>query len=279
VTGTLAGIHVVSTAVNVPGPVAAGILRDMGAAVVKVEPPAGDPLSYAAPHWYAELCAGIEVLRLDLKSPEGRGRIDDLLTRADVLVTATRPASLQRLGLSWPDLHARHPRLCHVGILGYAAPRENVAGHDLTYQAEAGLVEPPAMPRTLIADLAGAQRVVIAALDLLLARERTGEAGHAQIALAECASLFAEPLQRGLTTSIGPLGGADAAYNVYPAREGWLAVAALEPHLRAALASELDADIDDRAALARVLGNRSALDWERWADARGLPLAAVRFPR
>lgn len=253
------------------------MLRDMGATVVKVEPPGGDPLSRAAPVWYAGLCAGMEVLRLDLKSSEGRGRVDDLLARADVLITATRPASLQRLGLSWSDLHCRHRRLCNVAIVGYAAPRQDVAGHDLTYQAEAGLVTPSAMPRTLIADLAGAQRVVIAALDLLLARERGREAGYAEVGLAECASLFAEPLRHGLTSPTGLLGGAAAAYSIYPTRDGWVAVAALEPQFRAALARELRVDVDDRAALTRVLGENSALEWERWADARGLPLVAVRW--
>ncbi len=275
-TATLAGIRVVSTAVNVPGPVAAGMLRDRGATVVKVEPPAGDPLSRAAPAWYAALCAGLEVLRLDLKSSEGRGRLDDLMAHADILITSSRPASLQRLALSWPDLHACHPRLCHVSIVGFAAPRQDVAGHDLTYQAEAGLVTPPAMPGTLIADLAGAQGAVSAALDLLFARERTGEAGCAQVALADCASLFAEPLRHGLTSSTGPLGGSDAAYNIYPTREGWIATAALEPQFRAALARELSVDVSDRSALTRLLGTKTALEWQRWAADRDLPFAAVR---
>lgn len=275
-TRTLTGIRIVTTAVNIPGPVAASMLRDMGATVVKVEPPAGDPLSSVAPSWYASLCAHMEVVKIDLKSTEGRGHLDELLEHADVLITASRPASLQRLGLSWPDLHTRHPRLCSIAITGYAAPRQDVAGHDLTYQAAAGLVTESTMPRTLIADLSGAQCVVIAALELLFARERRGESGHEEIALAERARVFAEPLRQGLTPSGGPLGGSDAAYKIYPARDGWVAVAALEPHLRAALARELSVDVDDPSALARVLGERSALEWERWADERGLPLAAVR---
>jgi alpha-methylacyl-CoA racemase len=65
VTAALAGFRVVSIAVNVPGPVAANMLRDIGADIVKVEPPNGDLLSRAAPSWYAALCEGIEVLRLD----------------------------------------------------------------------------------------------------------------------------------------------------------------------------------------------------------------------
>jgi crotonobetainyl-CoA:carnitine CoA-transferase CaiB-like acyl-CoA transferase len=273
---TLRGIHVVSTAVNVPGPVAVGSLRDLGATVVKIEPPGGDPLSSLAPAWYASLCGGIEVMRLDLKSDDGRGAADDLLTRADLLVTSSRPSSLQRLGLSTRDLRDRHRRLCHVAIVGYPDPDQEVAGHDLTYQAASGLLNPPAMPRTLIADLSGAQRVVIAALDLLFARERRGDGGYVEVALADCASLFAEPIRYGLTTSTGALGGAYAGYNIFPARDGWVAVAALEPQFRAVLARDLGVAVEDRAALTRVLSERPAVEWERWANARDLPVVAVR---
>lgn len=274
-TTTLQGVRIVSTAVNIPGPVAASILRDMGAIIVKVEPPNGDPLSMMASRWYAELSAGMEVKRLDLKSESGRAQMDEMLTSSDLLLTSSRPSSLERLGLAWRDVHSRHPRLCSVAIVGYAAPGEDVAGHDLTYQANVGLVMPPAMPRTLIADLGGAQRAVIAALELLFARERTGEGGCVQVSLAESARLFAEPVRHGLSESTGVLGGADAAYNLYAASDGWVAVAALEPQFRSALARELGVIVDDREALARVLRERSAQDWERWGIARGLPIAAV----
>ena len=273
---TLHGIRIVSTAVNVPGPVAAALLRDKGAALVKVEPPEGDPLSQWAPGWYAELCAGIDVERLDLKSADGRERLDGLLAPADLLITSSRPGSLQRLGLAWSDLHARHARLCQVAIAGYAPPRENLAGHDLTYQAEVGLLTPPGMPAALVADLSGAQRAVAEALDLLFARERSGVPGYAEVALADCAALFAEPLRHGLTSPTGLLGGACATYAVYPARDGWIAVAALEPHFRAALARELGLDVENRSALATAFMEKSAVGWQQWAETRGLPLHAVR---
>ena len=272
----LDGLRIVTTAVNVPGPVAAAALRDLGAAISKVEPPGGDPLAAAAPAWYAALCNGVEVVRLDLKDGGGRRRLAERLATADLLITATRPASLQRLGLSWPDVHVAHPRLCYVAIVGYAAPRQDVAGHDLTYQTDAGLVTPPAMPRTLIADLAGAQRTVIAALDLLLARERRGEAGYIEVALSDAASLFAEPFRYGLTAPGGWLGGGWPAYNIYPAREGWVAVAALETHFRVGLARALGVNLDDRDALATKFSEQTADEWEHWALERGLPLAAVR---
>jgi alpha-methylacyl-CoA racemase len=276
VTTTLQGIRIVSTAVNIPGPVATSILRDMGAAIVKVEPPNGDPLSRIAAQWYAELSAGMEVIRVNLKSDRGRAQLDQILTTTDVLLTSSRPSSLERLGLAWREVHSRHPRLCSVAIVGHAAPLQDVAGHDLTYQANVGLVTPPAMPRTLIADLAGAQRAVIVALELLFARERTGEGGYVEVSLTDSARLFAEPVRHGLTGSTGPLGGADAVYNLYSTRDGWVAVAALEPQFHAALARELGVPVDDRAVLTRALSERSALEWERWAIARGLPIAAVR---
>jgi len=275
---TLEGIRVVTTAVNVPGPVAVAMLRDKGATVVKVEPPGGDPLSRWAPRWYSELCAGIDVLRLDLKSPDNRGRLDALLASADLLITSTRPRSLQRLGLAWIDLHTRHARLCHVAIVGYTPPHEDRSGHDLTYQAEAGLLTPPGLPVTLVADLSGAQRTVVEALDLLFARERGGAAGRADVALADCATLFAEPLRHGLTASAGLLGGGCPAYGIYPARDGWVAVAALEPQFRAALARLLEVDVENRAALAGALREKPASEWQQWAETHDLPVHVVNMP-
>lgn len=272
----LSGIQVLTTAINVPGPVAAKALRDMGATVVKVEPPAGDLLARGAPTWYRELHEGVEVHTVNLKSEEGRERLHAWLHHADLLITATRPASLHRLGLSWHALHAKYPRLCHVAVVGYPAPRHDDGGHDLTYQADAGLLAPPSMPRTLIADLAGAQRVVSAALALLLARERGGASGHQEIALSDAAGVFAAPLRHGLTTTTGWLGGATPTYGIYPARDGWIALAALEPHFRDTLAKALAVDIDDRQALSRAFAERSADEWERWTIEHGVPLAAVR---
>src|SRR6185503_19199255 len=87
-------------------------------------------------------CQGQTVLRLDLKSADGRAQLDELLAQADLLLASFRPSALQRLGLDWESLHARHPRLCFVGIIGYAAPFEERTGHDLTYQGDLGLLRP-----------------------------------------------------------------------------------------------------------------------------------------
>jgi crotonobetainyl-CoA:carnitine CoA-transferase CaiB-like acyl-CoA transferase len=274
----LRGVAVVSLAANVPGPVACARLRALGARVVKVEPPAGDPLEAYSASWYRELAEGHEVLRLDLKDPAGRGMLDELLAGADLLVTSSRLSALERLGLGWAALHARHPRLCQVAIFGHPGAERDRAGHDLTYQAAQGLAAAGGLPRTLLADLASAERAAGAALGLLLARERGAEAGYAEVALAEVAADFAAPLRHGLTEPGGLLGGGLAAYGVYAAREGHVAVAALEPHFAARLREELGVAELTRGALEAALGARTAAEWEAWADERDLPLAALRQP-
>jgi alpha-methylacyl-CoA racemase len=270
----LRGNYVVSLALNVPGPAAAARLCRLGAAVTKVEPPDGDPLARVCPAWYEELCAGQDVVRLDLKDAAGRASLDGLLEGADLLLTSSRPAALDRLGLSWPDLHVRFPRLVQVAIVGHAAPHQEVPGHDLTYLASTGLLVPPHVPRTLLADLGGAEQAVSTALALLYARERGHGAGCAQVALADVAAAFAAPLRHGVTAADGFLGGGFAGYGLYRAREGWIAVAALEPHFWRRLTEELEAS--DAQGLARIFLTQTAQYWEAWGTARDVPLVAVQ---
>ncbi len=146
----------------------------------------------------------------------------------------------------------------------------------MTYQARAGLLEPPRLPRTCLADLAGAQQVVCAALALLLARERGQEALYFQVNLEEAAEEFAAPWRHGLTTPDGVLGGACPGYNLYRAREGWVALAALEPHFWEKFTRELGLTAPNHEQLQQAFLTRTAREWDAWAAARGLPLAEVR---
>jgi crotonobetainyl-CoA:carnitine CoA-transferase CaiB-like acyl-CoA transferase len=233
--GPLSGLVVVDMSINVPGPAASARLRDLGMRVIKVEPPTGDLLALAAPAWYEALSAGKERITIDLKAADGQARFAALLQDADLLLTSHRPRSLARLGLSWDTLHARYPRLCQVAIVGHLDDPE-LPGHDLTYQISAGLLEPPpgpearpSLPRSLIADLGGAEQAASAALALLLGRERSGEAGYTAVALADAAHAFAAPLRHGLTVPGGRLGGGYPPYNLYATADGWVAIVALEP--------------------------------------------------
>lgn len=275
-TALLHGIRIVSLALNAPGPVAAARLTQLGAEVTKIEPPGGDATSRFAPEWYASLCRGQNVLKLDLKDAAGKQRLDPLLASADLLLASFRPSALRRLQLDWETLHARHPRLCFVGIIGHPPPLEERSGHDLTYQADCGLLSPPQMPASLFVDLTGAERAVSMALALLNKAARTGKAGCAWVSLYECARDLAAPLAAGLTTPGGLLGGGYPLYSFYRASDGWVAIAALEPHFAERLLAELQLPQATRTDLERAFLQRSAAAWESWAAERDLPLVAVR---
>lgn len=263
----LAGIRLVSLALNVPGPVAMARLAEEGAAVVKIEPPAGDPLAAYSRAWYDALHARVTVATIDLKTEDGRRALDGRLAEADVLVTSQRPAALARLGLSPTALATRHPALRSVAIVGDgAAPDE--PGHDLTYQAAAGLVG-AAMPPTLVADLAGAGQAVSAVM--LVLRDPPG--ARRVVGLREAVDAFATPRQHGLTVEGGPLGGGDPAYRLYATRDGRVAVAALEPHFRQRLYAALTLPVD--APLDEVFLTRTSAEWTTFARAHDVPLHRV----
>ena len=267
--------RVVALVTNIPGPVAAARLAALGAAVVKLEPLTGDPLEGAAPEWYRELCTGVEVRRLDLRDEAARRELEALLGGADLLITAMRGGALRRLGLDWPALHARYPRLCHVAVVGEAAPNDDRAGHDLTYQARAGLLSPPAMPRTVYADLFAAERAVAAALAAVHERDAGGEGVRAEIAIADGAAVLADAVRYGLPAPDGPLGGGSPLYRLYRASDGWIALAALEPHFRERLPDALCIERADAESLASRFAQEPCAYWERIASEFDLPLARV----
>ncbi|WP_339096279.1 CaiB/BaiF CoA-transferase family protein [Deinococcus sp. VB142] len=269
-TGVLSGLTVITLAPNVPGPLAAASLRDAGAKVVKIEGPAGDPLAQMSPEWYAELHRGIDVQVIDLKTEAGRATLDTLLAGADLLLTSSRPGALTRLGLSPERLGRDFPRLCRVTIVGDTRDPE-AAGHDLTYQAEAGLIDPaqPAMPRTLMADLMGSREAYAAALALLLGRERGQAERERVVGLGDAARFAAAPYRVGLTAPGGLLSGAYDNYRLYQTADGWIAAAPLEPHFAARWTETLGEDA------AATLRTHPTAHWVVLAAERDLPLAAL----
>jgi crotonobetainyl-CoA:carnitine CoA-transferase CaiB-like acyl-CoA transferase len=263
----ISGIRVVSLAQNVPGPLALSRLVAEGATAVKIEPPAGDPMRGFSELWYREMHRRVMVARIDLKSPEGRKRLAALLAQADLLLTSQRPSALGRLGITARRLARHHPALRWLNIVGDTAEPER-PGHDLTYQAQAGLIGHE-LPRTLLADVMGAERAVSAALVLL----RRTPPCSAVVGLKDAVVTAALPRVFGLTRPHGVLGGALAAYGVYETRDGWVAIAALEPHFRSRLYEALN--LSDGDDLTAVMRTRTARQWERWAARHDLPIARV----
>lgn len=270
----LDGVVVVSLAINLPGPLTAARLTKLGAHVTTVLPPSGDPLQLYQPKWFAELHSGQEFIILDLKSADAIGELDALLSKADILITSTRPSALARMGLDPKTVSVKHPRLIQIAIVGESGANAENSGHDLTYQAINGLVRPPAMPITLIADMAGAERATQIAIAALFHRERTGVATHHEVALADVAHDMAEPNRRGLTKPGGGLGGGVGLYGIYETQEGWIALAAIESHFAQRIMSELNVDASIEA-FTQVFKTQTATQWENWAKEKDIPLVAI----
>ena len=276
-TGPLVGVRVLSIAVNLPGPAAAARLAAQGASVTTVLPPSGDPLGHIAPAWFDELHDGQEVRVLDLKSTEGRAAIDALLADTDVFLTSSRPSALVRLGLDHATVGGRHTHVCQVDIVGHPGDGAEVAGHDLTYQAAAGLLRDGHLPTSTVVDLAAAERAAGEATAALVERARTGRGSRREVALSDLADALARPRLHGLTGPAGVLGGGLPVYAVYAASVGDVALAALEPHFTQRLMAALEIEADDltHEHLADVFAGRPAAAWQRWADERDIPLVAV----
>lgn len=266
----LTGIRVVTMALNAPGPVACARLRAEGASVTKIEPPAGDPMEGYCAAWYQSLHEGIPIQRLDLKSAEGSREMRTLLESADLFLASQRPAALARLGLDADTLLSPASRVNHLRWLNIVGELEHpdVAGHDLTYLAKAGLLGRE-VPQSIFADILAAENTFATAL--LLLRQPPGT--RAQVGLYDTLAPLMDAKRYGLSGPGSLLGGRLPAYGIYDAREGRVAVAALEPHFFRRLYEELG--LPSGSALDDAFRGRTSREWERWAEEHDLPINAV----
>jgi crotonobetainyl-CoA:carnitine CoA-transferase CaiB-like acyl-CoA transferase len=231
----LKGIRILSLALNMPGPAALMRCVDMGAGCVKIEPPGADPMQAYCPTAYEAMHRGVRITTADLKTDAGQKKLHRELARTDVLLTSFRPSALVKLGLTWEVLHKQYPGLSQVAIVGASAARSEEPGHDLTYLAENGLVTGLDLPATLYADMGGSLMASEAVLQALLYKAAKGKGTFLQVALSSAAHYLALPRAWGLTQPGAAVGGGHAGYQVYPCKNGRVAVAALEPHFASRL--------------------------------------------
>ena len=211
----LAGVRVVSLAEQYPGPFATMLLADLGADVILVERPAGGDPTRAYPGFFDSMARGKRSITLDLKSDDGRTRLWELLGTADVLLEGYRPGTLARLGFGPDTVLGRHADLLYVSISGYGQTGPNRArtGHDLTYQAEAGMLyehlppaAPAAPPSLALGDLSSALFAVQGVLTGLLRRERTGVGGQVDVAMVDCLTTMLAAHAGPVLNDAGPPG-------------------------------------------------------------------------
>lgn len=284
-TQPLRGVRVLSLALNLPGPAALMRLAEMGARCTKVNPPAGDPMQHYTPDGYALLHKGVKHQTLDLKTEADQAALHKLLAQTDVLLTSFRPSALVKLGLGWKNLHKKYPALSLIEVVGAPGPLAEIPGHDLTYQAEVGLVNGMDLPPSLFADMGGALMASEATLKAVLALKTTGKGSHHEVALSDAAAWLALPRQLRMTTPDGAVGGAHAGYRMYACKNGRVAVAALEPHFALRLCEaagvKLANPVKDlfkpatRQAIETFLAGQTRAQLDKLAEAKDIPLMTL----
>ena len=263
--GCLAGMRVLDLSQYLPGPYGAQILADLGADVLKIEPPAGDPMRAIGPldtdgisAFYKLINAGKIVLRLDLKSADGQARLRDLVGGADVLLESFRPGVLARLGFNADALRRLNPRLVHCALSGFGqdGPAAQRAGHDITYMALAGglatsgTATRPVVAHPPTADFASGLQAALGIVAALLRRATTGAGASIDIAIADSVLAWQGLVLTGdrraahsQARAAGLLNGGAACYQIYETTDGrFVALGALEEKFWAAFCAAVGRD-------------------------------------
>jgi formyl-CoA transferase len=272
---SLEGIRVLEVGIFMAGPYAGMQLADLGADVVKVEPPGGgDPVREIGPFVNGESSPFVRLNRnkrsvvIDLKHPAGKAVFERLASTADVVLENLRPGAMRKLGLGYEELRQLNPRLLYVSLSGWGqdGPRAHLPGLDLMAQARSGLMSitgapdgEPAKIGVPVCDLVCGLYAALAVVSALRARDRDGEGQHIDVSLFEAGVSLAvwEAGKYFATGEVGgPLGSAhqtSAPYQAFRTSDGWVTVGAVTPKTW--------------QAFCRILGLERLLDDERYTTA------------
>lgn len=289
--GVLEGVRVLDFTRALAGPYATMLLADLGAEVIKIEPPGSreeslDRFSYKGMHFYfLSVNRNKKSLAIDIEKPQGRQLFDDLVRMSDVVFDNFRPGVPERLGLDFERLSAINPRIICTSITGFGStgPLRDRPAYDLCVQAMTGAVsltgnpgERPVRNGIAVADQGAAFVAVAGTLAALYQRERTGRGQRVETSLLE-STIYQLAYEIALYTicgvvlrNIGSSHVAALPYGIYPTQDGYIAVAA--PFKFDALCCALeryDLAQDERFASQRkIVENRQALDQELEATFR-----------
>ena len=251
--GSLEGIKVIDFSTLLPGPLASLFLAETGAEVIKIEKPGvGDEIRLSNPQWgeqsvsFSLLNRGKKSLSLDLKDPKNLKILIPILKEADIIIEQFRPGVMKRLGLDYDSIKKINQDIIYISITGYGqyGPKSMVAGHDLNYIGNAGLLSismgrenDTVVPPALVADIAGGSYPAV--INILLAlrkRDLNKEGSYIDLSMTEnlfpfmfwgLGSGFAHNKWPG--NSDGVLSGGSPRYNIYKTSDGsYVAEAPLE---------------------------------------------------
>jgi len=251
--GALKGVKVLDFSTLLPGPLASLFLAETGAEVIKIERPVtGDEMRLSHPKWsdesvsFSMLNRGKKSLCLDLKDQSSKDILKPLIETADIIIEQFRPGVMKRLGLDYESIKKINSKIIYVSITGYGqtGPKKMVAGHDLNYIGNTGLLslsmgtkEKPTVPPALIADIAGGSYPAI--INILLAlRKRDLHQTGSFLDISMSDNLFPFmfwALGSGFASNTWPLNsdsilsGGSPRYNIYETKDGsYIAAAPLE---------------------------------------------------
>lgn len=196
----LSGLRIVDCSMLLPGPYASGLLADLGADVVKVEPPEGD-LTRRSRQRFAAFNRNKRSVVIDLKTAGGRDRFVELAATADAVIEGFRPGVMDRLGVGWEVLHASNPRLvlCSMNGFGDDGPYATKPGHDLNFLGLSGFFAVPSAdgavtrPGARVADMVGGLYGALSLAVALASAQRSGVGQHLDLAIAEAAAASFAP--------------------------------------------------------------------------------------
>ena len=200
--GPLSGITVVDLSRILAGPYCTLLMAEMGARVIKVEPPKGGddaraygPFVNGRSTYFASVNRGKESIALDLKADADRKIFEKLLAKADVLVENFRPGTMEKLGFGWEQLHSKFPKLIYAAAsgFGHSGPNSKDPAYDMVVQGMGGVMsvtgypdQPPARVGMSIGDLGAGLYTAVAVNAALVHRLKTGEATKVDIAMFDC---------------------------------------------------------------------------------------------
>ncbi|HTZ80722.1 MAG TPA: CaiB/BaiF CoA-transferase family protein [Stellaceae bacterium] len=260
--GPLSGITVVDLSRILAGPYCTFLMAELGARVIKVEPPGkGDdaraygPFRNGVSTYFSSINRGKESIALDLKADGDRRVFEALLGKADVVVENFRPGTMEKLGYGWETLHQRYPRLIYASAsgFGHTGPNSRDPAYDMVVQGLGGIMSitgepgrPPVRVGTSIGDLGAGLYTTIAVQSALLHRERTGETTKVDVAMFDCQlALLENAIMRYTVTGQipGPLGARHPSitpFEAFATADGSMIIAAGNDGLFQKLCAVLD---------------------------------------
>lgn len=231
--GVLTGIRVLDFGIWRPVPYATQLLADLGADVLHVEPPGGDPMR-AFPDIFATIAAHKRSIVLDLKSPDGLARALELAVDADVVTEGYRPGVADRLGIGPDAIKVVKPDIVYCSISGFGqdGPMRLAPGHDLGYQAVAGVLspegrDPSGSPSIPWADLAGGLTAAFSICAALVGRLRAGAGDRIDVSMTDILATWTGSVTGGVVKDVGRRLAGLPGYGVFPTRDGWIALSGI----------------------------------------------------